>query len=282
MRCGCHQPYQYDEDNETCFDCRTLHEECSECLFTANQWFCTACQNPDFMVNQLSDGCERVMLNCELSIDDQQDVSGPAIYDSFGYQQCAKCNEGYLWIESTRNVPGVCEECTKVIDNCILCENDNSCQACETGFFLSLDNSECVPPIEYCASEPTDYGSDCIHFVCPECIKGYRSYMGECVPCSVDNCLDCDEADRCIECDTTTEDYFLSPLRDECVLELDNCKVGPDKYQVNDDGDWMCPQCAIGYTHDEYGICVVCSDLIEGCSQCDQYGKCLECADTPT
>lgn len=116
-----------------------------------------------------------------------------------------------------------CVDCP--ITNCGICKNHTECSDCHFGYYLDLRISEnlCCKT-EYCETCDKN-GEDCtfcttnyyLHngYCLKNCVTGFFNHETDDVPvkrickaCTVDNCKDCMEIDKCEECKT---DYYLTP-----------------------------------------------------------------------
>lgn len=164
---------------------------------------------------------------------------------------------------------------------CESCDGDN-CEACRMSDLqgsFHIDDGKCVSCKPLCANCTNDG-------TCIDCFYGYgKDENGDCVPCNVSNCYDCNESTVCIDC---TKESKLSADRDKTSPTYGQCIPPP-------------PNCSIAMTYDS-SKCITCeygyfektewmpdgTMINYGCQKCEKYElqnckkingcDCLECS----
>ena len=195
--------------------------------------------------------CQYKMVGCSASIYDQPFRAQPPYdemtVDANGWYVCDNCQAGFFWRESDEDEQGDCVLCEEEISGCFRCENSDHCQQCLEGFYPSLDRTSCIPPIQHCTTDPSNYRTTPGAPRCISCQRGFYPVEDRCDPCSDidENCLTCKENGICTSCD---EELFVAAKGTSCVERIDKCLSDPINYAVDHDGDFYCPKCDDGYT----------------------------------
>ena len=197
-----------------------------------------------------------------------------------------ECPDGYVRDTKSRSTSrtgsgssvgdrgGDCVECSKLIENCLRCNESSS---------GSRSSS----------SSDSDSGSS-IRYECLECDRGYTLVNDRCVLCSdaIDNCGLCDgrsktstyistsnsskseneNENECIECNKSIEGCLVCSSR--ALEELGKSRESRETRE----GESRCLRCSESYTKTIDGLCDKCSSQIEHCSFCSSViRKCLFC-----
>lgn len=271
-------PSGYFKENGSCPKCPP---ECLTCTSTSS---CDECVSPKVLQNgscieKCWDGyvnVEGVCVECgdTLCKKCKSDID-TCIVCKDGYilkdGDCVEdCGEGY-YVEDKGDLGKECKECNK---NCIICENNTSCEKCKEGWFLkdgvcvekcgdgyTVVASECKPCGQTnCDVCPPSNINSCIvckpgfvklEGIClPECPLGYfPNNQNECIPCSDANCKDCSTETDCNIC---KDGFYLH--NDKCI-----------------------PSCPEGYVANTLNECVKCEDA--NCKKCNfpDTSICTEC-----
>lgn len=148
---------------------------------------------------------------------------------------------------------GSCRQCG---NDCIKCDNDQTCTVCKTGFYS--DSGKCKQCKSNCDACNSTHCLDCAPEHCP-------LSDDSCGPCAT-VCSECTgPSDKeCIECDPG---YYFSRLNRNCFKcnEAGSACTGPN---AND-----CSNCSSGYCMNK-GKCTKCES---GCRACEDYRKCTSC-----
>ena len=170
--------------------------------------------------------------------------------DSYSFG-CKTCSSGHYIVDH------VCKKC---INNCELCENNNSCKRCIKGYFLNSSN-KC---------------EKCILSNCQECVNESKcktckgngitldNISGQCVKCE-ENCFICQNLTMCKICNNN---YGLDIISHKCV----ECGKGCNKCEGN-----KCIGCSYYFEKPFEKGCFRCN--INNCISCDSDNKCDKCKD---
>ena len=204
---------------------------------------------------------------------------------------CPKCAPGDTWVTGDG-----CTKCSDVVDDCIECDGVGNCVRCLKSHFLVEEFKACVPKINNCKDDSTDYaffieplddeedGYDLIPY-CQNCIddyffkevNGFYGCHGRCEE-EMPHCDECQydktHGLRCLECENG---YMIELGGYGCSTYIQNCAI-PVKDQPmmlpNDEYDYYCPECAEG-TQMIHGQCM--EIKIDGCVRMNQWYQCEEC-----
>lgn len=195
--------------------------------------------------------------------------------DSFGWYVCDSCQPGFFWQEGTANEQGNCILCEEKIEGCYRCDNEEYCQQCLEGYYPSLDKTECIPPIEHCITDPSNYRNIEGAPWCILCQAGFYPVEDRCEPCESidDNCVACKENGICTSCNAS---LLVAANGTTCMAKLEHCLSDPINYAVDMQGNYFCPKCDNGYTWFD-SECEECEEAIPGCKVCDFHGTCWRC-----
>ena len=309
-RLNCHneslEPDKYftEDEGKTYKSCEKAINNCEKCN---NGSKCILCKE-GFKHSSDNSSCGEIINSCKK-------------YDN-NYEYCEECNEGYYLLDDdklhcynesldtdkyfTEDEGKSFLSCDKIINNCIKCNERNSCQFCKQGYKFNKENVSCDEIVSFC----NKYDN---HFeYCKECINGYyllnndkyhcynnilekdkyftedegKSYLS----CEfvITNCEECQGRKKCILCKTG---YIFNDINFTCVEEISSCK----KYDKNYD---YCEECDEGYyilnddkhhcyndsldkekyfTEDEGKTYISCDKAIDNCEKCDNWKKCNQC-----
>jgi hypothetical protein len=165
--------------------------------------------------------------------------SGCALVD--GSYNCIGCISGFVLVSNI---------CAKQVDNCMF-YNTSGCQFCNTGFNLYLGRCAAIP--QYCLI--VDQQSRCLL-----CQSGTTLYQGKCVYYQV-FCLDYNGQGNC---SVAPRDFSINQ---NLII------VNKFANQWDNNGNFII--CQSGYTLINNN-CVL---KIDNCTNYDQMGACLSCAD---
>ena len=232
---------QYAESKScSCKNCSDIFSNCSECDSTK----CTKCKDNNYYIN--NGKCENCPTNkiCDgiNAYDESYCTNPPAGYycdnnnikkctDKYGVYcatctsaQCTKCINGYY---KSGN------QCLACIQDCITCNNSNSCVKCYSHAYLTSSGIcvGCGSAIAHCML--------CVSSTqCTTCRGGYYvNSSGTCSPCTdIPNCSSCDSGIKCTIC---SPGYYLNSNNSCSKCTITNCAI------CNMDGS--CSSCNQGY-----------------------------------
>ena len=157
------------------YQCQVCDSNCETCLF--NQSYCLSCSSDKYIVEysytneSICESNDKLVDSCDKLI-----ITG---------QGCALCKNG--WFKDGLN-------CRKCSEECLTCNNENSCFECKDDYFMNINN-ECQlkSTIIGCAvNVSTTYG-------CTQCIQGYYLSQKECFTC-LEDCKTCENKENCLTC----------------------------------------------------------------------------------
>ncbi|CDW74014.1 proprotein convertase subtilisin kexin type 5 [Stylonychia lemnae] len=227
---------------QTCFQClpgfylridkETQQTQCVEC-----QSNCLKC----FLKSQ----ADQTQVCKECSNYYQKDQQNPAICVS---NQSSCQAEYYYDLES--------QMCSKCLDGCLDCNNNETCTQCDILFDYSLSqhNQQCT---QMSIQNMIDQNNSN-----PQCESGqyYNSTQQECQMCQ-DSCLSCTNSSNCLQC---ADEYIL--IRHNNTDNMTNSTQCISKKQI-------CPTGT--YYNISQGQCTYCS--IQQCSECSDSQICTKC-----
>lgn len=145
-------------------------------------------------------GCQPKLINCNVDID-AQDYYNFEVDDN-GWYICEQCLDGYFWVQSTEETPGVCWSCYDEMTGCIKCYSEFRCSWCDDGLIPLADQSGCMEPIAHCLDNPDNYTLINNLWNCINCEQGFvRNYVtGACDACAIEGCDSCNEDGICTSC----------------------------------------------------------------------------------
>jgi len=195
--------------------------------------------------------------------------------DTHGWYVCNSCQPGFFWMDGNATDQGNCVLCEEKISGCFRCENENFCNQCLEGFYPSLDKKSCIPPIEHCITDPSNYRQTPGAPRCVTCQKGFYPNKDKCELCSsIDTeCLTCKDNGVCTSC---KDGFNVTAKGSACMKPFENCLSNPINYALDHEGEYYCPKCDDGYTW-WHGECTECLEAIPGCKVCDFHGTCRRC-----
>lgn len=137
------------------------------------------------------------------------------------------------------------------------------CTECsKVGMFVN-QNGRCQEKIKQCKGEDESaYKVDKNgHFACKTCVKDHfwvessEKSPGECVHCSefIPGCSFCSFSGSCLDCEGFNTP---NPSKTECVRKIEGCSKDPAFYVALENGEWMCPECGVGYSQTKEGGCM--------------------------
>lgn len=196
--------FVFDEDlnDGSCFNCASIGNPddeligaCAACHYE-DGWVCDACQDDDYMVSPWGDSCILKIENCEIDFYAQP-------FDAFGDLTlnidfdlnrwiCQNCSNGFYFNEDVEEgIQPRCEPCK--VENCDVCElHPDKCDICADELIPNYRGDECIPPIEFCDTEPFNYDHNGDVWVCPTCLQGYFPLDDTCQKCTLDPfCTSC-------------------------------------------------------------------------------------------
>jgi hypothetical protein len=235
-----------------------------------------------------------------LEIPDPMDRNYWRPYDPVDGPFECMCDKLHGWVYDTPEDDGSCYDCSNIHDNCARChyemspffedESENTyegrwmCDLCKDNDLMATPNGDqCIPKIEDCTIDFYDQpqlltvNRERNVWVCPECDREffwdtYKEFDDQwrCVPCTIDDCLECPSAELCTDCDG---DLIPSYTQDRCQDTIEFCDTAPINYD-NDAEDFVCPDCFEGY----YSVSTMCTECpIDNCVDCDEENHCLVC-----
>jgi hypothetical protein len=250
---ACTMGYYLSNSNQSCTNCLLTLPYCLTC---SSATVCTLCNNTYFL------NAQNQCVSCANSISQCQ-LCTNAIY-------CTYCQLPFLMVNgSCLNCPiwptnnlhyldanNVCQLCSTITENCIICNQDQTCTQCSDLYFLS--NNVCY----LCSGSITNCLSCNSNTSCNICLPGYYPDIAnstKCVPCSsnVSHCTSCTEAlvtttrTYSVLCMTCENEYYLNSS--ECTSCLDSipfCLVCSNNFQ--------CIYCEQGYFLSSTRTCIQC------------------------
>ena len=214
--------------------CSHQYYNCKEC----NRTQCIKCkEDKNYIFNNYGHCIEKI---------DNCDIQNMNVNES----KCSNCSNQYYCLENKYNVcskvdnidyyykinynPVCYERCSKKLDNCLKCENENKCTQCVDGYFVY--NGKCIKNIEGCLS----------HF--------YDGTIKECLECDENKGYYCINKTKsiCHKRDTPLKPYYyLLPEIDYncyniCDTLVENCLQCnqticyscTQRYIINDNGTY--------------------------------------------
>ncbi|EWS74958.1 transmembrane protein, putative (macronuclear) [Tetrahymena thermophila SB210] len=179
-------------------------------------------------------------------------------------------------------------KCLPCIDNCLTCQNQNSCQICQTGYIL-LQTGQC----QFCDIK-----------------NGFFIKDNQCLSCQITNCLECSNQNQCTKyanCGAQFIYNYSTKQCEQCLWDIqklqcvDNCdltyqyhnqekKTCSQCYYLNQQCEQSCPQ---NYYYDNKYNCYQCDSSCKSCegpkqnqcTSCNQYHflqsdqTCSQCGD---
>ena len=242
---------------------------CNECFQAGDEddIICTSCSGglmPEFS----GDICIPRFSNCaDADLDDQPE--GLSVHPMWEMFYCETCEDGYYWDEDLF----ICGECS--VENCELCSSYGYCDVCNEGFFVQLDKTSCIPPIENCKVPTSIQPQGLIknheegRYECAVCKTGFtfNSETALCDHCSdsLPGCLICQDQSTCLQCKANHD------LEDgQCIdqINIANCEE-VDPIQQN-----LCVKCTEGFGLSyNQRKCSPCSNIDEACTSCESEYK---------
>jgi len=189
----CNEGMRWDQYKRECESCGEFSEWCNEC----DSEKCLECTG-GYMLSPDSTDCVEKISNCEGS---PVQTQPQGLTDSYGNWTCDQCEKGFWWDDC------LCRGCS--MHGCLSCSNDHTCEECQPGMILELDESLCIPVFENCkASEEMQPAGlernwDLGKYECSICLPGfYKNFEGRCKPCesAIYGCLECSSERECTTC----------------------------------------------------------------------------------
>ena len=300
----------FSEDNGKTFTkCENVIENCLKC---ENRENCILCE-PKFKYDQDNKECILKIAHCKT-------------FDT-NYELCEECEEGYYLINEnklqchdkhddpiddekyfTEDEGKTYTNCETAIENCVKCEDRNTCNLCKDGYKFEQENKECNPKIPNCKTYDENFE------YCKECVEGYyilnenklqchnehddpideEKYFTEddgkiYISCeeAIENCVKCEDRNTCTQC---IETHKIGENDKKCEEKIPNCKnydfnfenceeCEEPYYLINNDLT-KCQNAPINdsfFTEDNGKIFISCDAIIQNCLKCKERNKCLTC-----
>ncbi|EDR28439.1 protein serine/threonine kinase, putative [Entamoeba dispar SAW760] len=163
------------QDNGSCSFCSDTIVGCSQC--NQNKLSCDICDINYFKRDDICSPCTEIHPNCNSCEYDNE--SGKPICTICSLNTVVKNNTCSSCEVNEYIEDGKCVKCNEIMNNCVLCENNEKgkmCKRCESGYGFNSDKSACI-----------------------QC-SGVIDQLGYCVLCEDKNCLVCNETNYCIKC----------------------------------------------------------------------------------
>ncbi|KAL4499512.1 hypothetical protein ABPG73_009062 [Tetrahymena malaccensis] len=297
---SCNSVKQYFlQDDHSCTDCNLdgyykNSQQCSKCnqncLNCSDSSTCSKC-SPGYFIN-VSNQCEKCFdPNCLIcSGKNQQDCTSCNSVKSYFLQDdhsCTDCNLDGYYKNSL--------QCSKCIQNCIICSDNSKCSKCSTGYFINASNqcekcfdSNCLICSGKNQQDCTSCNSVKPYFLqddhsCTDCnFDGYYKNQLQCSKC-IQNCIACSDNTNCSKC---SPGYFIN-ASNQCEKCFDpNCLTCSGKNQQDCttcnsikqyflQDDHSCTDCNLdGY----YKNSQQCSKCIQNCIICSDNSECSKCS----
>lgn len=198
----CLDGFYQDEYTNECYSCDDEVNMCTSCYQEWGSVFCSECGGglmPEY--DQMY--CIPRFDHCADADLDEQPLN-LAVDEDYQMYYCETCEDGFYWDEDLM----ICGECS--VENCELCSDYNTCDTCQEGFIVQLDQRSCFPPIQNCKVPTTIQpqglfkNHDLQRYECAACKTGFvpNPENGECDHCSnlLSGCLVCQDSETCLQC----------------------------------------------------------------------------------
>ena len=242
-------------------------------------------------------------------------------------KKCFECEERFILIGSKEddNNPIICDDENRELpnyyknendntyylcmDNCLNCNDKNTCNNCDLKYKLNLDKTNCEEKIPHCKNFDTNY------IYCIECNDQYYLLNDDNTHChnetidnekhftedggktyiscdkAIENCIKCENRNYCTLCNNG---YKLENENKECNIKIPNCKKFDITYEY-------CEECDEGYyllnddktqchnepidnekhfTEDGGKTYISCDQAIPNCLKCKGKNSCTQCLET--
>ena len=112
-----------------------------------------------------------------------------------------------------------------LVNNCLNCNNKETCEVCQTGFFIYNSNRLCLSLKEIEDKKYYQNPSDNNYYLCANAIKGCEKCENSqtCIECN--NVYELDENNKCIHTSLTLSKYYLDATTGKYVscTKIENC-----------------------------------------------------------
>ncbi|CAD8179449.1 unnamed protein product [Paramecium pentaurelia] len=180
-----------------------------------------------------------------------------------------------------------CELCD--IQNCEICENQDSCKKCNDKFEIKDGKCECQVKTDEQCDNRINQQKNCIYYngnECLQCEYGYYLHQNECIKMLSNEYLLCIKQDQCYNCLNMEQiiqkskfesnkqvcecqnGYFMNYRLLECNQCDSSCRTCIDR-QIK------CTSCNDGFYLQDHK----CKKCPQTCLKCDSYDKCINCVD---
>ena len=274
-----------DDTCSSCIDGYYLNYEnfckpcISPCKTCSNETMCDSCIEDYFLYLNT---CYKCNINCKTTSDNCTCDSCPDGFYLNNYQclicdpncktclglpnNCTSCSDGN-YLDSNNS-------CSKCIEPCHTCFNENICTSCIEGYFLFSD--ECL----LCNISCKTSNDNC---KCDSCEGGYYLKNYQCINCAESNCKECPggynkfikEENKCTN-NCKNNLMFQFEYNYTCYLNCPN-----DTYVLEDKEDYLCyDEVPEGYYLDKENS--IYKKCYETCNKCNKGGNkyehnCSEC-----
>ena len=262
---------QYYRKDETDF---YYYKKCSisNCYSCTSETVCTKCNQNYAIIGDDSSRCEDLSANLYYkdpednkyklcSSKDPNCLKCTQSFDSFF--NCIECNTGYnifndgvddLCSPATslqndrslfRNNNGIYYSCSNSlyhsVENCLNCQNKDTCEKCKTGFFLFNAYKLCLSNTQILQKIYFQNSTDNYFYLCSKAIRGCEKCEdGEtCLECNI--LYDLDENNKCIPHALALEKYYKDSTTGKYVScsKIENCEECVSESE--------CTKCISGY-----------------------------------
>ncbi|KAL4480244.1 hypothetical protein ABPG74_020760 [Tetrahymena malaccensis] len=310
-QCECNQGYSKDANNvcqqcsPNCLEC-DMQQKCQKCQ---SDYIVDSQSNCVCKQNMIQDNGACVCIQGYSKNSNDICVQCPTYCSQCDTQQkCLVCNTGYYLqldsscntqcppssqINSTNNNQCICDlnativqnincqcnqnfylngnKCIQCIDNCVTCQNQTTCQLCQTSYTIS-PSGQC----QFCDTK-----------------NGFFIKDNQCLSCQKTNCLECSNQNQCTkyaECGAQFTYNYTTKQCEQCLWDLQSqqCVDSCDQtYQYFDQTQKTCSQCYYlnqqcqkscpkGYYQDDKYNCLQCNSSCKSCNGPKQ-NQCTNC-----
>ncbi|KRW98554.1 Insulin-like growth factor binding protein, N-terminal [Pseudocohnilembus persalinus] len=265
----------YNKDYYMVYDKKSKNNICEFCDYDKGYYM------QDFQCYKCGDaiqGCVRCKNGqyC-ISCDESQYFAG----EGKCHQNCDMYSQQYYLDENYK-----CFKCSDQIQGCLKCKNQDMCLECDKSLDLYLKDLKC----QACDINDGFFIEQGNCFLCEDFIEGCLNCLDRenCIECNIKKgftemdgeCLDCNQLDgyifynhQCLECSKFKDLQGCLNCSDSQTCEKCDKEKG---YLMDKNG--KCYQCEYKFGYFIQGEnCQKCSNIIQGCIDCDQYGYCKEC-----
>ena len=180
---------------------------------------------------------------------------------------CEKCGSGYYLSEDKKN----CVIFPKGVQGCQEYISESECKLCKDGYYIKNQRCVLVPSenkIPFCQEYSTT-------IVCVRCISGFYLSQGQCEKASVTSCLEYQDLNNCKICESPFGLKLINGKSKCIVKEIPFCNKSTDYYP------FKCTQCQKLY-YPKNGTCQPISNAIDFCNEYETENTCKFCNTSST